>query len=372
MKIDLKRIKIREVFENYVDNKEEGVLGYNRKLNIRPKYQREFVYDEKKRNAVIHSIMSGFPLNVMYWVKNTDGGFEMLDGQQRTISFCQYLNNDYSFNSNYAHSLKPTELNKILDYELLIYFCEGTDKEVIDWFEVINTAGEKLTPQELRNAVYTGTWLTHAKSIFSKTNCAAYLHSKDYVNGTAIRQELLQTAIEWHCGGSDDKQIREYMSKHQHDPNANELWAYYKSVIDWVNATYGCPKNYRKEMKGINWNVLYTRFSKNKYNPAEVEKAIYNLMADPYIENKKGIYTYVLDGDTKNLNVRVFDGATKRAKYEQQKGICPECEKQGKNIKYTLDQMDADHITAWSKGGKTAPENCTMLCKYHNRLKGNG
>ena len=186
MKIELKEVTIREVSKNYIDNVEEGVIGYDGKLNIRPKYQREFVYDEKKRNAVIDTINKGFPLNVMYWVKNEDGTFEVLDGQQRTISFCQYVNNDFSLNDKFFHNLTKPEQDKILDYKLMIYFCEGNDKKKLDWFKIINIAGEKLTDQELRNAVYTGPWLSSAKTYFSKNNCAAYLLAKDYVVGSPI------------------------------------------------------------------------------------------------------------------------------------------------------------------------------------------
>ena len=217
MKIELNEISIREVAENYVDNAEDGVVGYNGKLNIRPKYQREFVYDEKQRNAVIDTIRKGFQLNVMYWVKNEDGTYEVLDGQQRTISFCQYINGDFSIENRAFHNLTKTEQDLILDYKLMIYFCEGNDKEKLDWFKIINIAGEKLTDQELRNAVYTGPWLTNAKLHFSKTNCAAYLLAKDYVNGSPIRQEYLETALSWVNNGN----VEEYMSIHQHDPNAN-------------------------------------------------------------------------------------------------------------------------------------------------------
>jgi uncharacterized protein with ParB-like and HNH nuclease domain len=201
MKIELREISIGKVTENYVDNEEEGVIGYNGLLNIRPKYQREFVYKEVQRNLVIDTILKGFPLNVMYWVKNEDGTFEILDGQQRTVSFCQYVAGHFSIDfGGYAkafHNLTKTEKQQILDYKLMIYFCEGNDKEKLDWFRIINIAGEKLSEQELRNAIYTGTWLTNAKSIFSKTNCAAYLLSKEYVNGSPIRQDILETALKW-------------------------------------------------------------------------------------------------------------------------------------------------------------------------------
>ena len=270
MKIELKEILIKDVAKNYVDSAEEGVVGYDGKLNIRPKYQREFVYDEKKRNAVIDTIRKGFPLNVMYWVKNEDGTFEVLDGQQRTISFCQYINGDFSIDNRAFHNLTKTEQDLILNYKLMIYFCEGNDKEKLDWFQIINIAGEKLTDQELRNAVYTGPWLTNAKTHFSKSNCAAYLLAKDYVSGSPIRQEYLETALEWINNGN----IEEYMSKNQHKPNANELWTYFRNVIEWVKLTF---TTYRKEMKGINWGALYNQFKDVTYDTNKLEKEIQNI-----------------------------------------------------------------------------------------------
>jgi hypothetical protein len=357
MKIDLHEIPIRDVTEKYVDNAEEGVLGYNGRLNIRPKYQREFVYDNKKRDAVIDTINKGFPLNVMYWVKNEDGTFEVLDGQQRTISFCQYVIGDFSVENRAFHNLTNVEQQHILDYKLMIYFCEGNDKEKLDWFKIINIAGEKLTDQELRNAVYTGPWLTHAKSIFSKTNCAAYLLSKDYVNGSPIRQDILETALTWIANG----EIEKYMSIHQHDPNANELWTYYRNVIEWVQLTF---PTYRKEMKGIPWGGLYDQFHNETYNTAELEQQINNLMIDDDVTNKKGIYSYVLTRNQKFLNIRTFSEAQKRAAYEKQKGICVKCEQH-----FELKEMEADHITPWHLGGKTLPENCQLLCVNCNRTK---
>src|SRR5688572_23942301 len=299
MKIELHEIAVRDVAEKYVDNDEEGVVGYNGKLNIRPKYQREFVYDDKKRNAVIDTIRKDFPLNVMYWVKNEDGTFEVLDGQQRTISFCQYVNSDFSVDNRAFHNLTNTEKEKILNYKLMVYFCEGNDKEKLDWFKIINIAGEKLTDQELRNAVYTGTWLTNAKSIFSKSNCAAYLLSKDYVNGSPIRQEILETALSWISKG----EIEKYMSVHQHDPNANELWMYFKNVIEWVKLTFTV---YRKEMKGVNWGALYDEFKDEILDTNKLEQEIQALMMDDDVTKKKGIYPYVLTRDEKHLNIRTF------------------------------------------------------------------
>lgn len=357
MKIELNEISIREVAENYVDNAEDGVVGYKGKLNIRPKYQREFVYDEKQRNAVIDTIRKGFPLNVMYWVKNEDGTYEVLDGQQRTVSFCQYINGDFSIDNRAFHNLTKTERDLILDYKLMIYFCEGNDKEKLDWFKIINIAGEKLTDQELRNAVYTGPWLTNAKLHFSKTNCAAYLLAKDYVNGSPIRQEYLETALSWINYGN----VEEYMSIHQHDPNANELWTYFRNVIEWVKLTF---TNYRKEMKGINWGVLYNQFKTNTYDTEKLEQEIQTLMIDDDVTNKKGIYFYVLTRNEKYLNIRAFTENQKRSAYEKQNGICKNC---GKH--FDIKEMEADHIIPWHAGGKTSVDNCQMLCKDCNRRK---
>jgi hypothetical protein len=359
MKIELHEITVREVAEKYFDNAEEGVVGYNGKLNIRPKYQREFIYDDKKRNAVIDTIRKDFPLNVMYWVKNEDGTFEVLDGQQRTISFCQYVKSDFSLDNRAFHNLTNTEKEQILNYKLMIYFCEGNDKEKLDWFKIINIAGEKLTDQELRNAVYTETWLTNAKSIFSKSNCAAYLKSKDYVNGSSIRQEILETALSWITKG----EIEKYMSIHQHDPNANELWMYFRNVIEWVELTF---TTYRREMKGIDWGNLYNEFKDKMFDTEKIEQEIQTFMMDDDVTNKKGIYPYVLTRNEKYLNIRDFSQNQKREAYERQKGICPRCE-HGEHFK--LEEMEADHITPWHLGGKTIAENCQMLCKKHNREK---
>ena len=357
MNIELHEISVRDVAQGYVDNAEEGVLGYGGKLNIRPKYQREFVYDEKKRNAVMDTIRKNFPLNVMYWVKNSDGTFEVLDGQQRTISFCQYVKSDFSIDNRAFHNLTETEKEQILNYRLMIYFCEGNDKEKLDWFKIINIAGEKLTDQELRNAVYTGTWLSDAKLKFSKSNCAAYLLSKDYVNGSPIRQEILQTALGWISNGD----IEKYMSIHQHDPNANELWTYFRNVIEWVQLTF---TTYRKEMRGIDWGGLYDKFKGIMLDTTKLEQEIQTLMMDDDVTNKRGIYPYVLTRNEKYLNIRAFTDSQKRAAYERQKGICPRCSKH-----FELQAMEADHITPWSIGGKTSSDNCQMLCLDSNRRK---
>lgn len=362
MKIELHGITVREITEGYVDNAEEGVVGYSGRLDIRPKYQREFVYDEKKRNAVIDTIRKAFPLNVMYWVVTDQGSYEVLDGQQRTISFCQYVNGDFSIpidgHPMAFHNLPKTLQDQILDYELTIYFCSGTDVEKLDWFRIINIAGERLTDQELRNAVYTGPWLTHAKTIFSKTHCAAYLLGNKYVSGSPIRQEYLQTAISWLSGGN----VEQYMSAHQHDPNANELWSYFQAVIAWVGLTF---TTYRSEMKGVDWGSLYSTFKDGLYDTDKLEDEIKALMIDDDVTRKKGVYHYVLTRDEKHLAIRAFTPAMRRSAYERQGGICPKCNKH-----FEFSQMEADHITPWSKGGKTSADNCQMLCLLDNRLKG--
>lgn len=357
MRIELHEVTVREVAEKYVDSAEEGVVGYGGKLNIRPKYQREFVYDDKKRKAVIDTIRKEFPLNVMYWVKNEDGTFEVLDGQQRTISFCQYVNGDFSVDNRAFHNLTQDEKEQILNYKLMVYFCEGNDKEKLDWFRIINIAGEKLTDQELRNAVYTGTWLSDAKLKFSKSHCAAHLLSKDYVDGSPIRQEILETALRWISGGK----IEEYMSTHQQYPNANELWTYFRSVIEWVKLTF---TSYRKEMKGVNWGGLYDSYKDATFDTVKLGLEVQAVMMDDDVTNKKGIYHYVLTRDPKFLNIRLFTENQKREAYERQGGICSTC---GKHFEFG--DMHGDHITPWSKGGKTNAENCKMLCADCNRRK---
>ena len=367
MKINLHKITIRKVIAGYIENdKEGGVTAYEGKLNIRPKYQREFVYKEKQRNAVIETIKNSFPLNVMYWMIRDDGGYEVLDGQQRTISVGQYVTGDFSFNDRFFHNLTKEEQDKILDYELMIYFCEGTDKERLDWFRIINIAGEKLTDQEIRNAVYTGPWLSDAKLKFSKTNCAAYLLANDggqLVSGSPIRQEYLETALSW----INEGKIEDYMAKHQHDKNADGLWNYFQDVIAWVRKTF---PNYRREMNSVQWGELYNEFKDKKHDSKKLEAKVKELMQDEDVTKKSGIYPYVLTGQEKYLSIRAFTEKMKREAYERQNGICLFCKKQKKGkIKWDISEMEADHITPWHEGGKTIADNCQMLCKEHNRTK---
>ena len=357
MKIELREISIRDIVNGYLNNDEEGVVGYSGNLNIRPKYQREFIYKDAQRDAVIETVKKNFPLNVMYWVKNNDNTYEVMDGQQRTISICEYVHGKFSLNFQYFHNLEKEEQEIILNYKLMIYFCEGDAKEKLDWFKTINIAGEKLTNQELRNAIYTGTWLSDAKKYFSKTNCPAYNIASSYMRGSTIRQDYLETVIGWINNGN----IEEYMSENQHKPNANEIWLYFQSVVNWVKAVF--PK-YRKEMKGVDFGLLYNEFEHKGLDSTEIEREVTELMLDEDVTKKSGVYAYVLTRNEKYLSIRTFTEKQKREAYERQNGICVKCKKH-----FEIEEMEADHITPWSKGGKTTAENCQMLCKQDNRVK---
>lgn len=358
MKIELKEMKVRDLTDGYQDNDEAGVVGYSGKLDIRPLYQREFIYKDKQRDAVIDTITQDFPLNVMYWAVRDGGDYEVIDGQQRTISICQYVEGDFAFKGRYFHNLQLDEQQRILDYGLMVYLCSGTDSEKLEWFKTINIAGEKLTDQELRNAVYAGSWVSDAKRYFSKNGCPAYNIGSDYMTGTPIRQDYLETVIEWINGGD----VEGYMAKQQHKPNANELWLYFQNVMAWVTATF--PK-YRKEMKAVHWGELFNEFEGTELNSAMLEEQVATLMADEDVTNKRGIYSYVLNGQEKHLNIRAFSPNQKREAYERQGGTCPVCGK-----RFELEEMEGDHITPWHDGGKTEAANCQMLCRDDNRRKG--
>jgi hypothetical protein len=357
MNIELKELSVKDLVIGYEDNNEDGVIGYNGLLDIRPPYQREFIYKDKQREAVIDTINKSYPLNVMYWAVKENGEFEVIDGQQRTISICQYVEGEFALNGKYFHNLQKDEQEKILEYKLMIYLCEGSDSEKLEWFRTINIAGEKLTEQELRNAVYSGPWVSDAKRFFSKSGCAAYGLGSDYLNGSPIRQEYFETTIKW----ISDGEIEKYMAQHQHDADANELWLYYQSVINWVKTIFS---KYRKEMKGVQWGELYNQHHHKKLDSKKIEEQISTLMMDDDVTNKKGIYEFVLTGKEKHLNIRTFTDNQKRESYERQNGVCVVC----KN-KFELNEMEADHITPWHAGGKTSSINCQMLCKEDNRRK---
>jgi hypothetical protein len=366
MQITLKEITVRELAEGYEDNAEGGVVAFGGKLDVRPPYQREFIYKDKQRDAVINTITKGFPLNVMYWAVRADGGFEVIDGQQRTISICQYVTEVFSFQNLYVNNLPNDVREKILGYKLMIYQCTGTDSERLDWFRTINIAGEKLTEQELRNAVYAGSWVSDAKRYFSKTGCAAYQIGQDYLDGSPIRQDYLETVIDWISDAHGNTDIIEkFMGKHQDDKDAKKLWEYFQAVIDWVNATFTTKR--KKIMKGVPWGVLYNEFKDKAFDTKKIEAETVKLIADEFeVTNQKGIYPYILTRDVKHLALRTFPDAIKRRVYEKQKGICPKC---SKTKHWELEEMEADHIDPWHAGGKTVLENCQMLCKEHNRRK---
>lgn len=358
MNVEPREVSVRELTEGYEDNQEAGVHGLGGRLDIRPLYQREFIYKDRQRDAVVATVVRQFPLNVMYWAVRDDGTFEVIDGQQRTISLCQYVKGDFAFKGRYFNNLQSDEQAALLDYRLMVYLCSGTDSERLEWFRTINIAGEKLTDQELRNAVYAGPWVSDAKRYFSKTGCAAYGLAHSYMTGTPIRQDYLETVIEWINEGD----VEGYMAKNQHKPDAAPLWLYFQAVIAWVAAAF---PHYRKEMANVPWGALYNHFKAVELDAVELEGRIASLMEDEEVTNKRGIYSYVLDGHERHLNLRAFTANQKREAYERQRGLCRVCGEQ-----FSLEQMEADHITPWHEGGKTVPENCQMLCREHNRLKG--
>lgn len=367
MKIELKSIKIAELIDGYTNNPDTGVKGYGGRLDIRPPYQREFRYDIKQQQAVVDTIMKGFPLNIMYWSVGENGSFEMIDGQQRTLSICEFFTHGFNIEDSdrgtlYFSTLTDDEIKRFLNYELTVYFCEGTDKEKLDWFRVINIAGEKLLDQELLNAVYSGPFVSDARRHFSKNGCPAYKMGADYLNGNAIEQAYLATILRWTARHDGVAKVDVYMAQHQYDPNANKLWAYFVAIITWAQSTF--PK-YRREMKGLDWGAMYDEFHENTYDTTELEKQVHDLMEDDEIMKKPGIYRYVLSGDLQALSFRTFDKKQKREAYERQGGICAHC---GKH--FELEEMEADHITPWKEGGTTIADNCQMLCRNCNRIKG--
>lgn len=366
MNIELKAIPIRDLIAGYSNDPEIGVRGYNGKLDIRPPYQREFRYDEAQKRAVINTIMKGFPLNIMYWSVVNDNEYEMIDGQQRTLSICEFYTHDFNIVDNdrgvlFFNTLTDEEKEQFLNYKLTVYFCSGTDKEKLDWFRVINIAGEKLLDQELRNAVYVGPFVTDARRHFSKNGCPAYKAGGDYMTGKLEEQAYLETILKW-AARKDNMTIDKYMAVHQFEPNANKLWSYYMQIITWVRSTF---IKYRKEMKGLDWGALYDEFGDGIYDTAALENQIHDLMEDDEIMKKSGIYRYVLSEDLRDLSFRTFDKKQKREAYERQQGICVHC---GKH--FELEEMEADHITPWKEGGITVAENCQMLCRNCNRVKG--
>ena len=365
MKIEPKEITVRDLVADYHDDGESGVRGYGGKLDIRPPFQREYVYKPKQRDAVMETVRRGFPLNVMYWAVREDGKYEIIDGQQRTISIAQYVAEErYSINwpgvGNLAFdNLQPDQQEQILNYEMQVYVCEGTPSEKLAWFKVINIAGVPLTSQELLNAIYAGPWVSDAKRHFSRTGGPAYEVGNKYVKGSPIRQEYLETAIQWIK--REGQTIEEYMGEHQHDNTATALWSNFQSVINRVQAVF---PNYRKEMKGVDWGGLYGFLKDESLDPEKLEVKIADLIMDDDVTKNAGIYPYLLTGEEKHLNIRAFTPAQKQKAFEVQKGVCKGCKKV-----FEPSEMEADHITPWVEGGKTNEENCQMLCRGCNRRK---
>ena len=378
-------ITVKDICEGFVYNEYEGkgLFGLSGKLVIQPEYQRNYFYADGKRDvAVIESILKGYPIGLIYFNKVSDDNLEVLDGQQRITSFGRYVTNKFAVKDEngmeqYFSGIAADKQKKILDTKLLIYECEGTESEIKDWFKTINIAGVPLNDQELLNAVYSGPFVTLAKQEFSNSQNANIQKWSAYINGAVNRQEYLECALDWVSKGN----IGDYMSRHRYDNNITELKTYFNCVIDWISAVFS---DVESEMRGLEWGRLYETYHNTAYDPAKVSQQVHSLIEDPYIKNRKGIFEYILGGsvDTRLLDVRVFDDATKKAVYSKQtalakdKGLsnCPLCAigpDANKNKIWNLSDMDADHVSAWSKGGTTDIENCQMLCKTHNRAKGN-
>ena len=366
MNIKPHEITCGQLAEGYEEKADDNVLGYGGKLDIRPPYQREFVYDAKQSTAVIHSVMNGFPLNTMYWAVREDGRFEIVDGQQRTISICRYIDGQFPINEpgtgqpKHFHNLPDNARKAILDYPLLVYACTGSDGDRLRWFETINIAGKPLTQQELRNANYHGPWLADAKRHFSRPGGVAAGHS-DYLKGALNRQEYLETAIDWLAGGRDC--ISAYMDEHRQDPTATELVNHFTSTMNWTKATF---PEYRKSMKGVAWGRLWNEHGQRQdLIPAELEHDIADLHQNEAVPRKSGIYEYLLTGQERHLQIRAFTDAMRQTAYERQGGVCAIT---GEHL--PIDDMEADHIKPWTKGGKTESDNCQMVSRLANRQKG--
>ena len=406
MEIVPKNITLRELFDGYVNKEEDGVVGYHGRLDIRPKFQREFIYPLKDQIAVIDTVKKGFPLNAMYWAvardnngnkildENGEETYELMDGQQRIISICEFLSNKFFVNfqkfSNIQQS-QPDIAKNILNYPLQIYICDGEISDKLDWFRTINIAGKTLTEQELLNAQYVGEWLTKVKEYFSKRGCNAGKYTvirnhnaSDYLDGSAIRQEYLSTVLKWiadyQCLTPRTEAGDTYMATHQGDVDAGEIKSYYTGVMDWVGGKFKC---YRKEMKGLPWGMFYNQFHRGECTgnliektADEIEDAILTLIEDDEVQSVKGIYEYIIDGKEKHLSLRQFDDKIANKVYEKQNHKCPYCDASigghtydNGRTEYEFKEMEADHIIPWSKGGKTEEENCQLLCKWHNGHK---
>lgn len=378
-------VTVKDICDGFVYNELEGrgLFGLSGRLTIQPEFQRNYIYaDGRKDVAVIDSILKGYPIGLIYFNKLDDDHFEVLDGQQRITSFGRYITNKFAIMDEndipqYFSGIAADKQEKIMNTKLLIYECEGTESEIKEWFKTVNIAGVPLNDQELLNAVYSGPFITLAKAEFSNSQNANIQKWSAYIRGNANRQDFLETALDWVSKG----QIGDYMSRHRYDTNINELKTYFNCVIDWVSSVF---TEVEGEMRGLDWGEFYKTYHNTPYNPGEVSRKVRALYADPYVTSKKGIFEYILGGcvESRLLMVRVFDEATKNSVYASQtddarakgESNCPLCaigHDANSNKIWRLVEMDADHVTAWSKGGASSISNCQMLCKTHNQAKGN-
>ena len=380
-------LKVADICNGFVYDEAEGkgLFGLSGKLVIQPEYQRNYIYasgDGKREQAVIHSVLKGYPLGIIYFNKISEDNFEVLDGQQRITSLGRFITDRFAiFDENgdpqYFSGMAEDKKQKILNTKLLVYECIGAESEIKEWFKIINIVGIPLNNQELLNAVYSGRFVTIAKKEFSNSQNSNTLKYRAYMSGRVDRQEFLEAALDW----VSDGHISEYMSNHRNDDNINELKNYVNAVITWASTVF---IDLEKEMKSVNWGRLYRKYHNNSYDPEKISQRVEELYADPYVKNRVGIYEYVLGGEINPqlLDIRVFDRATKRAAYNKQteearkNGVsnCPLCaisNNANKNRIWEYSEMEADHVTAWNKGGRTEESNCEMLCKTHNRAKGN-
>ncbi len=380
-------ITVKDICEGFVYNELEGkgLFGLSGELTIQPEYQRNYIYASdggKKEIAVIDSVLKGYPIGLIYFNKVSDSNLEILDGQQRITSLGRFVTDKFAIKDEngmeqYFSGMAKDKQGKILKTALLIYKCEGAESEIKEWFKTINIAGVPLVPQELLNAIYSGPFVTLGKEEFSNSQNANIQKWSAYVKGSANRQAFFERALDWVSKGNID----DYMSRHRYDKNIKELKTYFNSVIDWVSSVF---TDVESEMCGLEWGRLYEKYHKKSYDPTKVSKEVQKLYGDPYVKNRKGIFEYILGGsvDTKLLDVRIFDEATKKAVYatqtaaaeKKEKSNCPHCaigHDANKSKIWSFGEMDADHVSAWSKGGKSDIKNCQMLCKTHNRAKGN-
>ena len=387
MQTSLKQYSVKDVSAGFVYNEFEGkgLFGLSGRLTIQPEYQRNYIYADGKRDvAVIESLLKGYPLGLIYFNKLADGRLEVLDGQQRITSFGRFMTDKFAVTDENSRpqyfSTLPKDKQKLIEESvLLIYECEGTESEIKEWFATINIAGIPLNLQELHNAVYSGPFVTLGKAEFSNSQNSNIQKWSAYISGSASRQDFWERALDWVAKGED--KIGEYMARHRNDSNISEVETYFRTVLDWVESVFPSIEN---EMKGLEWGRLYEKYHSKSYDPTQTATSVKELYADPFVKSRKGIFEFILGGktDTKLIDVRIFDEATKRSTYEKQtteakareKSNCPLCatgNEVNKTKIWPIADMDADHISAWSKGGATVASNCEMLCKTHNRSKGN-